>query len=76
LPELMVPLSAVFDGKINMNGEALILVDGRARASAAALGHPPDGTKFSNTIAVKFEGSRGTGTRLSCRICDFVFAKQ
>jgi len=41
----------VFDGKINMNGEALILVDGRTGASATAPGHPTDGTKFSYTIA-------------------------
>jgi len=70
------PDSAVFDGKIKPDGEAEILVNALTGASASTPGHPPDGTKYFYSITAKFEGSRGTGTRLGGRICHFVFAKR
>jgi hypothetical protein len=70
------PGSQVFDGKIRPDGEAEISVDGRTGPSAITPRHPPPGTKFSYAIVAKFEDSRGTGSRIGGRICDFVFAKR
>ena len=68
------PGSFAFDGKIQTDGEAEILVNVLTGPSALTPGHPPPGTKSSFNIMAKFGDSRGTGVRLG-RICDYVFAK-
>jgi len=69
------PASATFDGKIQPDGSANILVKGLTGQSVYSVGRVAPGVEFSFHILARFNDTSGTGHRVELRPCDVTFAK-
>jgi len=64
------------EGPIQADGSAELLARGNTGNPDFAAKRPSSGTPYSYRIKARFEGARGTGSRLETRVCNFVFTKQ
>ena len=64
------------EGEIAADGSAELRARGRTANPDYAAKHPTPGTAYAYRIAARFEGDRGTGTRLDTRVCSFAFRKR
>jgi hypothetical protein len=69
------PASGTFDGKIQPDGSANILVKGLTGQSAYSVGRVAPGAAFTFHILARFNDTSGTGQRVELRPCDVTFAK-
>ena len=74
--EESAPGSLRIEGPIQPDGSAEFLARGRTGNPDYAVKRPSSGTPYSYRIKARFEGTRGTGSRLETRICNFVFVKK
>jgi hypothetical protein len=65
----------VLDGTIGPDGSAKLRANGLTNAPVFAVGHEDRGTPYSYEVDAHFDATSGTGSRLTGRRCDFVFAK-
>lgn len=70
------PGSLRVEGPIQPDGTAELLARGRTGNPDYAVNRPSSGTAYSYRIKARFEGAKGTGSRLEARVCNFVFTKQ
>ena len=70
------PGSLRIEGPIQPDGSAEFLARGRTGNPDYAARRPSSGTPYSYRIQARFEGARGTGSRLETRVCNFVFVRQ
>ena len=63
-------------GQIQPDGSALFQAVGRSGSPEYTVDRHSPGGLYGYPIKAQFNGSRGTGTRLKLRKCDFVFDKQ
>lgn len=70
------PGSLRIDGPIQPDGTAELIAKGLTGHPDNAVGHHAPATPYTYRIKARFEGSRGVGTRLDARKCDFTFTKQ
>jgi hypothetical protein len=70
------PGSLMLDGEIHPDGKADMYATGLVGASAYAVGNLSKGTKYAYHVTGQFEGSKGNGSRVEGRPCNFVFTKQ
>ena len=64
------------DGPIQPDGNADLIAKGLTGHPDNAVGHHTPATPYTYRIKARFEGSKGVGTRLDARKCDFTFTKQ
>ena len=69
------PGSLALDGPIGPDGHALFSAEGLTGAPAYNVGHVPELNKVRYHSNARFEGARGTGTRVETRPCDAAFQK-
>ena len=70
------PGSLRIDGPIQPDGTAELIAKGLTGHPDNAVGHLTPATPYTYRIKARFEGSKGVGTRLDARKCDFTFTKQ
>ncbi len=63
------------EGQIEPDGEATIRAHGRTGIPDYAAKKPPSGSAYSYTIKSHFEPTKGTGTRVEARVCNFTFSR-
>lgn len=66
----------MLDGRIQPDGNSNIYAKGIVSAPEYAPGQIPKGTDYGYRITARFEGNRGTGSRVEGRPCSFAFVKQ
>lgn len=71
-----VPSWLVIDGKIQADGTALLEANGLTDNPDYALQHVPRKTPYAYRIAARFEGTRGSGSRIENRDCQYNFFKR
>lgn len=70
------PGSLRIDGPIQPDGSADLIAKGLTGHPDNAVRHLTPATPYTYRIKARFEGSKGVGTRLDARKCDFTFTKQ
>lgn len=65
----------VLDGTIGPDGNARLRANGLTNAPIFSVGHEDRLTPYSYEVSAHFDATSGTGSRLTGRQCDFVFAK-
>jgi hypothetical protein len=70
------PGSLRIDGPIQPDGNADLIAKGLTGHPDNAVRHHTPATPYTYRIKARFEGSKGVGTRLDARKCDFTFTKQ
>lgn len=70
------PSWLAIDGKIQPDGTALLSANGLTGHPDYALQHVPPSTPYAYRIAARFEGTRGTGSRIENRDCAYTFFKR
>jgi hypothetical protein len=70
------PGSLRIEGPIQPDGTAELIAKGLTGHPDNAVGHHAPATPYTYRIKARFEGSKGVGTRLDARKCDFTFTKQ
>ena len=68
--------SASFDGTIQSDGSAMLLVQGKTAGSGLQRRAGGQSSPFRFHLKSRFSGSRETGTRVELRPCEAVFTKQ
>jgi hypothetical protein len=68
--------SLTVEGRINPDGTARLNASGLTGDPDYAVGHVRQGSPVAYHIAARFEGSRGTGSRLETRSCNVSFVRQ
>jgi len=63
------------EGQILPDGEATLLAHGRTGNPDYAAKKPASGSAYSYTIKAHFEPTKGTGTRVEARVCNFTFSR-
>lgn len=69
------PSSLALDGTIEADGTAKLSVKGRTGATIFTTNNAQEGTPYSYDVTARFNGSRGTGSRVGGRVCNFSFQK-
>lgn len=64
------------EGQIYADGSAELQAQGRTGIPDYAVKKPSAGTAYSYRIKGQFERTRGTGTRLEARVCNFTFTRR
>jgi hypothetical protein len=62
-------------GKISPNGDAALRLDGIVNNPKYAINDAPKGKPYTYRVKAHFDGSEGTGQRLTGRVCVFRFAR-
>lgn len=70
------PGSLTLDGKIQPDGTAELKANGVTDEPEFSINNISKGTPYAYRIKARFEDSRGTGSRIDGRTCDFSFAKK
>jgi hypothetical protein len=70
------PSWLAIDGKIQPDGTARLSANGLTGHPDYALQHVPPSTPYAYSIAARFEGTRGTGSRIENRDCQYTFFKR
>ena len=70
------PGSLTLKGKIQPDGSASLDARGHTADPSYSVGRAPRSTAYSYHITARFEGSRGTGSRVEARICNLSFVKR
>lgn len=70
------PGSLMLDGEIHTDGKVEMYATGVVGASTYAVGNAAKGTKYGYHVTGRFEVSKGNGSRVEGRPCNFVFTKQ
>ncbi len=71
------PGSLAIDGTIGEDGVGKLYANGRTGSKEFVPGRDtPRGTEYGYNIDAKFDGSKGTGTRVEGRPCTLEFEKQ
>jgi hypothetical protein len=71
-----MPAWLAIDGKIQPDGTALLAANGLTNNPDYSLQHVPVSTPYAYRIAARFEGTRGTGSRIENRDCAYTFVKR
>lgn len=71
-----VPAWLEIHGKIQSDGAADLFANGLTNRPAYSLRNVEVGTPYAYEVKARFEGSRGTGSRVGGRICNYSFVKQ
>jgi len=64
------------EGRVSPDGKAELRARGRTGDPEYAVNKPSSGTAYTYRIKAHFEGTRGTGTRVEARVCNFTFSKK
>ena len=64
------------DGRINPDGSADITANGITGKPAYSLQNVTAGTPYTYQVKARFEGSKGTGSRVKGRVGNYTFVKQ
>jgi hypothetical protein len=67
--------SLTLEGQIGPDGTAMLQADGISADSDHNINFAPPQTPISFRVSAKFDGNKGSGTRLGVRPCKFVFTK-
>lgn len=70
------PSWLAIDGKINPDGTAYISAVGLTGEPRATVGYVNQGTPYAYHVNARFDGARGSGSRIELRPCSYVFVKQ
>jgi hypothetical protein len=70
------PGSLMLDGEIHTDGKVEMYATGVVGVSIYAVGNAAKGTKYGYHVTGRFEVSKGNGSRVEGRPCNFVFTKQ
>jgi hypothetical protein len=70
------PGSLKVEGTIPPDGKAQLVARGRTAGPEYSVKHIATGTAYSYSINARFDGSRGTGSRLEGRVCSFTFERK
>ena len=70
-----VPSSMTLEGQIQVDGTATLKASGISGDAEHNLKFAQAQTPISFQVSAKFEGSKGSGTRLGSRACKFTFSK-
>jgi len=70
------PSSLTLTGTIAADGTARLAASGLTGESDRTVGYMQSGSKFYFTVDAKFSGTKGTGSRLAGRTCNFTFTKK
>ena len=70
------PSWLVIDGTINPDGAAYISAHGLTGEPRATVGYVHQGTPYAYHVNARFDGSRGSGSRIELRPCSYSFTKQ
>ena len=70
------PGSLTLDGKIQPDGAAELKVNGITDGPEYAIKQAAKGTPYAYRVKARFEDSRGTGSRVEGRTCNYSFAKR
>jgi len=62
-------------GQVRADGSATLTLDGIVKNADYAVGDSPRGKPFSYEVQAKFDGTSGTGQRMSGRVCTFRFSR-
>jgi hypothetical protein len=62
-------------GQIRPDGSASLILDGIVKNADYAVGDSPRGKPFTYEVQATFDGSSGTGRRMSGRVCTFRFTR-
>ncbi len=62
-------------GQIGPDGSATLTLDGIVKNADYAVGDSPRGKAFTYEVQAQFDGSAGTGRRMSGRVCTFHFSR-
>jgi len=70
------PPSMSLDGRVEYDGAAQLQARGLAGQSAYNLNQASRGVPFQYDVTAQFDPTRGTGSWVTKRTCDFTFTKQ
>jgi hypothetical protein len=62
-------------GKIREDGEATLRLEGIVNNPKYAINEAPRGKPYTYRVRAHFEENRGSGERLTGRVCSFVFSR-
>lgn len=62
-------------GPIQPGGEASLRLDGIVNNTRYAINEAPRGKPYSYRVKAQFDEARGTGQRVTGRVCDFQFTR-
>src|ERR1700677_2419314 len=68
--------SLSLDGRINTDGSADLSAKGITGKPTYSLQNVSTGTPYTYQVKARFDGSKGTGTRVKGRVGNFTFVKQ
>lgn len=71
-----VPASATFDGDIGEDGTGTIHVVGIAGDAKYNIKNVSRGTPIDHQVSIKLEAARGSGERLSGRVCHYTLVRR
>ena len=63
-------------GAIENDGSAALRLNGIVNNPQYAINDAPRGKQYTYRVKAQFEGDRGTGQRLTGRVCTFAFTRQ
>ncbi len=69
------PSWLAIDGTINPDGAAYISAVGLTGEPRATVGYVVQGTPCAYHVNARFEGARGSGSRIELRPCSYIFVK-
>jgi len=64
------------EGPIGADGSARLDAQGRTGEPDYAAAHPPPSSPYAFHIDARFDGARGSGSRVEQRVCSFVFERR
>jgi hypothetical protein len=68
--------SMTLEGQIQADGSATLQAQGISADSDHNIKFAPPQTPISYRVAAKFDGNKGSGSRLGGRVCKFTFSRQ
>ena len=67
--------SLILEGQIQPDGTAVLQANGISADSDHNINFAPPQTPISFRVSARFDGNKGSGTRLGVRSCKFTFSK-
>ena len=68
--------SMTLEGQLQPDGSATLQAQGISADAEHNVKFAPPQTPISYRVAAKFDGNKGSGSRLGSRVCKFTFSKQ
>jgi hypothetical protein len=70
------PSWLAIDGRVNPDGTAYLSAVGLTGEPRTTVGYVHQGTPYAYHVNARFDGARGSGSRIELRPCSYVFVKQ